>query len=664
MSSINISRRNFVAGAAATAATAGIISYVGATPKPAMANEAAAAEAPKTINCSGIVVDPAAVTEIIDCGVLVVGCGVAGLAASVQAAQEGAQVITLEGQEVLGGNGMGVEGTFGVNSFMQVEQGIECDPAVVMREEVSKTQWTVNGLLYKDLMENAADNIKWMVDECGVVFSGQIDNYPCGAVAGVVDSFHWFQDGACAVGYLPNMEAKARELGVDIRLNTRGLEFYYEDDKINGVYAMDAFGDLVVFRAPAIIIATGGFANDDERLIKHGFDLNYLERIGTPGHWGDGVNMLLAAGASEFSGVCYLKYNRISHNFEVATFGPFYAAYCFGEGGIWINQDCERFVDETCAIQTCNNITLSHPIHNQAAHAYAIFDADILAGLTEQYADMAAEWDTDLTAQWDMILEEEDDAWRADTLEELAEKAGLDPQQFVACIEEYNECCANGKDTWFGKDAKYLQPIVTPPFTCAVIHETMEGPLGGVVTNRNFQPELATGGYMENVFCAGLDGIMLYRDVYPMDVPGSASAECINMGRVSARQAAAIAAAEGVKVSDMELDDRSKAKQVVMAAIDLFTSVDLGLTDEDSPATISMDDERFAEFFEQLKGYKKVAGLNVEACTLEAKISKVNVATARADSQQANYRYSLQAADVVVDGVHATYSKADGLVVA
>ena len=65
----------------------------------------------------------------------------------------------------------------------------------------------------------------------------------------------------------------------------------------------------------------------------------------------------------------------------------------------------------------------------------------------------------------------------------------------------------------------------------------MEGPLGGVVTDRTFRPLLEEGGRIENVFVIGLDGIMLYRDVYPMDVPGSASAECLNGGRVSANEA-------------------------------------------------------------------------------------------------------------------------------
>lgn len=60
---------------------------------------------------------------------------------------------------------------------------------------------------------------------------------------------------------------------------------------------IDAFGDLVQYQAKAVIVATGGFADDDRRMTKWGFDLTTLERIGTPGHFGDGINMTIAAGA-------------------------------------------------------------------------------------------------------------------------------------------------------------------------------------------------------------------------------------------------------------------------------------------------------------------------------------------------------------------------------
>ena len=131
-----------------------------------------------------------------------------------------------------------------------------------------------------------------------------------------------------------------------------------------------------------------------------------------------------------------------------------------------------------------------------------------------------------------------DDVWRADTLAEVAELAGLDPEKVQAQVDEYNGYCENKHDSMFGKDAQYLLPIQEGPFYIALIHERMEGPLGGVQTNRNFQPILSDGsGVIDNVYVVGLDGIMLYRDVYPMDVPGSASAECIFGARSAAQQA-------------------------------------------------------------------------------------------------------------------------------
>ena len=616
-----------------------------------------------TINSSGIVVDPNNVTETIDCGVLVVGCGLSGLAASVQAAMNGDRVIALEGQSVVGGNGQGVEGTFAVDSRFQKEQGIEVDKSVVMQEELGKPQWYVDGLFYKDLINNSAGNLEWLADECGVEYSGLIDNYPFGAGGGKVDTFHWYKDGAAAVGYLVPMEAKARELGVDIRLNSRALEFYYDENgDVNGVYAQDAFGDLVVFRAPAVIVATGGFANDEKRLLKHGFNLDMLELIGTPGHWGDGINMILAAGGMEYTGVCYLKYNRIGRLADIATFGPFYGAFCSGGKGIWVNKDMERFVDESCARRTGNNITQSAPIHLQDGYAYLVCDADIITSLSKEFADQAAEWGVDLDEQWKALYEKGEDAWQADSIAELAEKAGVDAKALQAAVDEYNADCEKGKDAWFGKDAEYLDPIVTPPFTLARIHEAMEGPLGGVTIDRSFRPVKTDGDRMENVFCIGLDSMMLYRDVYPIDVPGTASAECINGGRTAAKHAHDIVQEKGVhETEEVEADTRMKAKRVIMAAIDLFATMDLGLTDQDSPATISMDDPKFGEFFDALKGSEQLSGMELSSCSFEARIAAVHVATAREDSQQKNYRYTLASADMTVDGAHASYNSKDGL---
>lgn len=534
----NLSRRGFLtlgALSAAGAAMAGV-ALQNQTPQAFAAEEAAAKSAADIINCSGIVVNPDEVFEIHNTDILVIGAGIAGLAAAVQASQQGDDFILLEGQAVVGGNGQGVEGTFAINSRFQQEQGIEIEPWEIMKEELGKTQWVADGLLYKDLMENAAANIEWLVDECGCVLEGKIDNYPCGTGEGKVDSFHWWKDGVANRGYVLPMEALLRSADADIRLNTRGLEFSYTPEgAVDGVYAQDMFGDIVKFAAKQIIIATGGFANDDRRIIKNGFDMETLDRIGMPGHWGDGVNMTLAAGAKEFPSVCYLKYNCISR--QVDTFGPFWGAYAFGGPFLWLNRDCDRFVDESVSYLVGNITSQTIPIHTQGGVCYSIWDSATNEKVLADNAAAAEEWGTDIAEELEAIIASGDDIWRADTLAEACELAGLDAEKVQAQVDEYNAYCAAGHDSLFGKDPEYLMSIEQGPFYIALVHERMEGPLGGVVTDRNFQPVLANGDVINNVYVVGLDGIMLYRDVYPMDVPGSASAECIFGGRSAAMQA-------------------------------------------------------------------------------------------------------------------------------
>lgn len=535
----NMSRRNFLALGSVGAASVAAAGLAGCAPKGAATTDAAAGAATtdaETINCSGIVVNPDEVMEVIETGLIIVGGGLSGLAAAVQAAQNGDDFILLEAQATLGGNGQGVEGTFAVNSRFQQEKGITFNRATVMQEELSKTQWVPDGLLYKDLCDNSAANIEWLVDECGCELEGTIDNYPFGVSAGAVESFHWWKTGAAYVGYVLPMQQALRDAGADIRLNNRGLEFSYDEEgKVNGVYAIDAFGDLVQYKGKAVIVATGGFADDDRRMTKWGFNLETLERIGMPGHWGDGINMTIAAGASEFNGVCYLKYNRIGH--QVEKFGAYWGAFCFGGPMLWVNQDAERFIDEGYVFRVGNAITQSAAVHGQNGVAYCIFDQAIYEKQLKDNEEAAKEWKVDIAEQMENQIATEDDVWRADSLAAAAEAAGLDAAALQAAVDEYNEYCKTGEDLLFGKDKEYLLPIEQGPFYVCKMHESIEGPLGGVKTNRKFHPVLAAGGEIENVWVVGLDGIMLYRDVYPIDIPGTASAECIFGGRSAAMQA-------------------------------------------------------------------------------------------------------------------------------
>ena len=112
--------------------------------------------------------------------------------------------------------------------------------------------------------------------------------------------------------------------------------------------------------------------------------------------------------------------------------------------------------------------------------------------------------------------------------------------------------------------------------------------------------------------------------------------------------------------SEASGENRTNAKQVIMAAGDLFTMMDLGLTDEDSPATISQDDPAYAEFWEELLQYKKVADLDVQGASITVDITSVTAATAREDSTQVNYRFAVTDASMNVNGVDITYNSVTG----
>ena len=53
--------------------------------------------------------------------------------------------------------------------------------------------------------------------------------------------------------------------------------------------------------------------------------------------------------------------------------------------------------------------------------------------------------------------------FKADTIEELAEKLGIPADNLKATVERYNELCAKGVDEDFGKEAYRMRPVAAAP---------------------------------------------------------------------------------------------------------------------------------------------------------------------------------------------------------
>jgi fumarate reductase flavoprotein subunit len=126
---------------------------------------------------------------------------------------------------------------------------------------------------------------------------------------------------------------------------------------------------------------------------------------------------------------------------------------------------------------------------------------------------------------------------RADTIEDLAVQAGIDPRALQATLAHYNDLCATGTDEDFAKRADRMIPINTPPYYIVRQDLAVWTTIGAIRTNRRFEAVDAKGRPVRGLYAAGVDGCELYRNSYSLNVPGSCNAGNIHSGRVAAKSA-------------------------------------------------------------------------------------------------------------------------------
>jgi len=328
---MELTRRNFLG---TTAAASAIAMSAGAV-APAVAEETVAEAAPAPV-------------AVYDCDICICGAGNSGLAAAVEAAQQGLGVVVLEKAGGCGGGGIGTEGVFGVNSVMQQEAGIEIDISEVISCEMVYSHYRANGLKWYDLIQASGENISWLKD-CGVNFSGVVDDYH----GGQFETFHWFGPNRAKYDYTPAMVKTATDLGAQFLTNTPATELITDENgAVCGVYGKKLNGDLVQVNAKAVVLATGGFANNDAYLQEGGLaDTTNVKRF-LAGFDGDGVRMATSVGGAHtiprMSGLMQLTVMGAPGG-EYGTFGRGDGLVVAGQNArcIWVNEDAQRFCAES-----------------------------------------------------------------------------------------------------------------------------------------------------------------------------------------------------------------------------------------------------------------------------------------------------------------------------
>lgn len=221
-----------------------------------------------------------------------------------------------------------------------------------------------------------------------------------------------------------------------------------------------------------VIMAVGGYeANPQMQRDYCGYEEVYP--LGTPGNTGDGIKILQRAGAQ----LWHMRNRGQSGGIWPGILPPnkntAFLRNMYWKNYSWIEvaADGARFYNETAEHQLTHFKQFEHGRWVDTPHVgvgpvHMIFDEKtrqnnplVLRHWTWNIAAEELEWSDDNSAEV-----EQGTIVVADTIEELAEAIGVDPEAIATTVREYNEACEKGVDELYGRDPETLQPIAEGPF--------------------------------------------------------------------------------------------------------------------------------------------------------------------------------------------------------
>jgi len=542
-------RRDFLKGAAAaTAVAAGAASLFGCSSSSAATGSTT--EASSTAATEAFTPD-----QTLECDVVVVGCGASGFMASITAAKNGAKVITVEkGSAVSTVNGVYVSGPFAVGTdvLKNKEGGTTLTVDDVFYHIMDYTHWTPNPSLDRRCLETSKDAVA-MLEEIGYTFKEVNFRFETPFI-GEKGGFHLITNKL--EDRIPLWNAALEKYGVDIHWSTSMKSILVDGDKATGITAEDKDGVRYQINAGAVILASGGYLGNrdlQERFLKTR-NLN-VAKGGESLCTGDSILAAEAVGAAleKTFGYCPCEYGGTNSKASRPAMQDKYDqnyAFKFGYyGNLLVDAEGKRFINEGLLCDYPMSYGSEQTLKNSPW--YAVVDQTYVDAMTTQglYNYCTARGATH--ENWfignyfkDRILDKlpsdieeglkEGWLWKADTLEELAEKVGL--PNLVETVKTYNEYCDAGVDLEFGANPWYLSAVKNPPFYVTQNEPSAWSTFGGIRIDDQCRVCKMDNTPFQGLYAVGTDAGSLYYSPY-YDVPGYCYGLCIDSGYIAATEA-------------------------------------------------------------------------------------------------------------------------------
>ena len=457
-----------------------------------------------------------------ECDIVIVGAGGAGLTAALQAVENGAEnVIIVEKMSMTGGNS--VRSTGGMNAAKTPNQdanefaenaGVEATlqsaaedyadnadiTALAETVQAQYDEYLANpegyfdsvelfeldtligghGLnnveLVKALAENSADAIVWLRESQGADLSqvGQFGGASVKRIHKPVDE----EGKTLSVGsyLIPILTANCNESeNIQILFETPATEIIMENGAAVGVVVNDGENEFNI-HAGAVVLASGGFGGNNEMVAQYKPEYDGYITTNAPGIDGDGIVMGEAVGAAT------VDMDQIQLH---PTVNPDTSALITeglrGDGAILVNTNGERFIDEVGTRDVVSAAEFAQP----GQMAYLIVDqamvdaSSVIAGYIKQGLTVSGE-----------------------TYEELAETLGIDPATFAETMNTWNGYVEAGEDPDFGR-VSFANPLNTAPYYAIAVTPGVHHTMGGLEINTNAEVLSTEGEVIPGLYAAG-----------------------------------------------------------------------------------------------------------------------------------------------------------------
>jgi len=468
-----------------------------------------------------------------DYDVVVIGSGVAGLSAALEASAAGRSVLLVESEGRIGGSSVLSGGIImAAGTSIQRQAGIEDDAAALERDYLLFNQYSVAPSLARRLAQDSGPAVEWL-RSLGVEFHTEL---MYAAEERTPRSHVPRRAGYGVVGVLS--DALQGRPGVDVALGRRVNRLLVKEGRVTGAAVDD---DEV--RAGAVVVACGGFganpalwAEHLPRLAAAGGSAWY---IGAPGARGDAFALGAQAGADVTGHDRALVVATPGFTTNIEVYFPGWL--------VMVDRAGARRVDESTSYAV---MELAHRRHGPL---FAIFDDTAKKGaqpqLPPEYKQTIPGVDpARMPSNWtEPVIDEMVAAGRvarAATLDDLARLLSIDGPGLRASVERYNRAAQAGEDAEFAKAPRFLKEIATPPFYGAELRLSML-----CLTSKGLRIDAdahvldRSGTPIPGLLAAGECTGGVLGDVYVGS--GNSYANCVVFGRTAGRSAARHAAGGG-----------------------------------------------------------------------------------------------------------------------